>query len=65
MKSAPYRTGDRALFVAYNASAEIGCHLALGWATPKNILDLFAEFRVQTNGKPNPMTVSPGFNSAR
>jgi hypothetical protein len=47
---APFRTDDRALFVAYFASAEISCFLALGWPVPRRILDLFAEFRVETNG---------------
>jgi hypothetical protein len=32
------------------ASAEIGCHLALGWPMPERILDLYAEFRNATNG---------------
>ena len=30
----PYPTGADVLFVAYYASAEIGCHLALGWPVP-------------------------------
>jgi len=47
----PYETGPDALFVAYYASAEIGCHLALGWSVPMYVLDLFAEFRNLTNGK--------------
>jgi hypothetical protein len=38
------------LFVAYYAAAELGCHLALGWPLPRRVLDLFAEFRVRTNG---------------
>lgn len=46
----PYSIGDDALFVAYYASAELGCHLALGWALPVNVLDLFIEFRNATNG---------------
>ncbi len=45
----PYGTGPDSLFVAYYASAEMGCHLALGWEIPTNILDLFAEFRNLTN----------------
>jgi hypothetical protein len=45
----PYRIDDKALFVAYYASAELCCHLVLGWKLPKNILDLFAEFRCRTN----------------
>lgn len=46
----PYPTGSDVLVVAYYASAEIGCHLALGWPVPENLLDLFAEFRTLTNG---------------
>jgi DNA polymerase I len=45
----PYRIDNKALFVAYYASAELCCHLALGWELPTNILDLFAEFRCLTN----------------
>ena len=48
----PYATDANALFVAYYASAEIGCHLALGWPVPERVLDLFTEFRNQTNGLP-------------
>lgn len=51
MRNAPFDTGRDALFVAYYASAEVGCFLALGWPLPVNILDLFAEFRVWTNGR--------------
>ena len=51
----PYNTGPDALFVAYYASAELGCHLALGWPMPANILDLYAEFRTTTNGLPTPV----------
>src|SRR6202049_3630842 len=46
----PYSTGADTLFVAYYASAEIGCHLALGWPVPERVLDLFTEFRNATNG---------------
>jgi hypothetical protein len=46
----PFRIGERALFVAYYASAELGCFLSLGWPLPDRILDLFAEFRCTTNG---------------
>jgi hypothetical protein len=41
---------ERDVFVAYYASAEIGCFLQLGWPLPKNVIDLFAEHRVLTNG---------------
>jgi len=50
--AAPYPTGPTALFVAYYASAEISCHLALGWPVPERVLDLFTEFRNRTNGVP-------------
>jgi hypothetical protein len=50
----PYPTGPDALFVTYYASAELGCHLALDWPIPERVLDLFAEFRNLTNGRPVP-----------
>jgi DNA polymerase-1 len=46
----PYAIDPSALFIAYYASAEIGCHLALGWPKPARILDLFTEFRCIANG---------------
>jgi DNA polymerase family A len=46
----PYSVGPDSLFIAYYASAEIGCHLTLGWPKPARILDLFSEFRCHTNG---------------
>ena len=30
----PYPTDSESLFIAYYASAEVGCHLALGWPVP-------------------------------
>ena len=50
MNHPPYALGADVLFVAYYASAEMGCHLALGWGLPTNVLDLFTEFRNTTNG---------------
>jgi hypothetical protein len=50
----PFRTDSGALFVAYYASAELGCFKALDWPRPANIIDLFAEFRVLTNGLNTP-----------
>jgi DNA polymerase-1 len=47
----PYRLDPDCLFVAYNAAAELGCHLALGWSLPIYVLDLFVEFKNLTNGK--------------
>jgi len=46
----PYEIDGNSLFVAYYASAELGCHLALGWDLPVNVLDLFIEFRLTSNG---------------
>jgi len=48
----PYPIGDDAVIVAYYASAEIGCHLVLGWDLPVHVLDLFTEFRCASNGLP-------------
>ena len=47
----PFDVGPNALIVAYFASAELGCFLELGWPLPQNILDLYVEHRVETNGK--------------
>jgi hypothetical protein len=46
----PFGTGPDTLLIAYYASAEWGCHLALDWPLPVRILDLFAEFRCLTSG---------------
>jgi len=54
MSGPPYSINKKSLFVAYYASAEIGCHLTLKWPLPENILDLFIEFRNLTNGRPTP-----------
>jgi DNA polymerase-1 len=40
----PYPIDAGALFVAYYASAELGCHRALSWPMPARILDPFTEF---------------------
>ena len=52
--SPPYATGPDVLFVAYYASAELGCYRALGWPMPEHVLDLYVEFRDRTNGIPPP-----------
>jgi hypothetical protein len=53
-RAPPYPTGPDVLIVAYYASAEIGCHLALGWPVPQRVLDLFTEFRNHANGATTP-----------
>jgi hypothetical protein len=50
----PYATGDDVLFVAFYASAELGCYRVIGWPMPTRILDLFVEFRDRTNGLATP-----------
>jgi DNA polymerase I len=50
----PYSVAKDSLFIAYYASAELGCHLSLGWPMPERILDLFTEFRCLTNGGETP-----------
>jgi len=49
-KSPPYSIGPDSLFIAYNAQAELGFHLAMDWPMPERILDLYFEFRHRTSG---------------
>src|SRR5260370_29549195 len=41
----PFATGPEVLVVAFFASAEMGCFLAMGWPMPARLLDLYAEFK--------------------
>jgi hypothetical protein len=54
LHEAPFDCGPTTLFVAYYASAELGCFLSLGWPMPVRVLDLFVEFRNLTNGRRPP-----------
>jgi len=54
MRKPPFEIGPQSLYVAYLASAELHCHLALGWAFPVNVLDCYVEFRTLTNGRSLP-----------
>jgi DNA polymerase-1 len=54
LKAAPWDVGPSSATVAYYASAEMNCFRALGWAPPENIIDLYCEFRAETNGLPLP-----------
>jgi hypothetical protein len=45
-----FAVGPRVLAVAYYASAELGCYLSLRCSFPQLVLDLYAGFRVATNG---------------
>jgi hypothetical protein len=57
-KTPPYEIEPNALFVSFYASAEMGCHLALGWKMPAHVLDLYAEFRLKTSGLATPCVYS-------
>jgi hypothetical protein len=57
LRESPFSVDSGSLYVAYYASAEIGCHLTLSWPVPANLLDLYAEFRNLTNGKPHALRV--------
>jgi len=48
---------DETLFVAFMASAELGCFKVLGWPMPARILDLHVEFRWRVNGTKPPLGV--------
>jgi hypothetical protein len=50
----PYATGPDVLFIAFYASADLGCYRVLGWPMPERVLDPFIEFRNHTNGLPTP-----------
>jgi hypothetical protein len=50
MERCPVGNGDDELVLAYAAQAELGCYSVLGWPYPPHLIDLFAEFRVFSNG---------------
>ena len=50
LQEPPFPINDETLFVAYFASAELGCFLQLGWPMPTRVIDLLSEFRNATNG---------------
>jgi len=47
----PFSIDESALYIAFFASAEFSCHLALGWPLPAYVFDCFTEFRNLTNGR--------------
>lgn len=47
----PVPTSGDALHVAYYSSAEWDCYLALSWQLPENVVDLYPEYRIITNGR--------------
>lgn len=54
LRTTPFRTDSRSLFVAYAAAAEFSVFHVLGWPVPQRVLDLFFEFRALTNGLVTP-----------
>ena len=51
MGSSPFfDCGPEAVLVAYNAQAEMEAHRAMGWTLPANVICLFAEHMLDTNG---------------
>ena len=50
----PIPTGPDVLFVAYYASAELGCFIANRWPLPCRVIDMYCEFRNLTNGLSTP-----------
>src|SRR5882672_582822 len=55
LNQAPFDVGPDVVVVAYMAAAEMSCFLEVGWKLPVNVLDLFVEHRVETNGRFLPM----------
>ena len=47
--------GPEAVLVAYNAQAEMEAHIALGWPFPGNVICLYAEHMLDTNGADLPV----------
>jgi len=54
MRKPPFPTDAANLFVAYYASAELGCFQALGWPMPARVLDLYCEFKRRRSGLKTP-----------
>jgi DNA polymerase I len=54
LSAAPFDVGPDSVMLTYAAAAELSCFLELGWPLPVNVIDLFAEHRVATNGIPLP-----------
>ena len=48
----PFPVDENTLYVAFSASAELSCHLALGWPFPAQVLDAHVEFINLINGLP-------------
>jgi DNA polymerase-1 len=60
----PYGVGQRDLFICFQATAEMSCHLTLGWPVPVNILDLATILRWHMSGVPNCYKGNPSLANA-
>jgi hypothetical protein len=60
LKRAPFDTGPDAVIVAYSATAELSCFLALGWPFPHHVIDLFIQMRAVVNGRSDIPKQHPG-----
>ena len=54
----PFPVGPDALFVAYYASAELGCFQTLGWPMPRRILDLLWNFETARTASRRPLAAA-------
>ena len=50
----PFKTGPEIVYIAYSATAEWSFFLACGWDLPRSIIDLYAERRLEINGRKGP-----------
>ena len=50
--------GPEAVLVAYNAQAEMEAHIAMGWPFPENVICLYAEHMLDTNGADLPVALN-------
>lgn len=48
----PFTTEEKSLFIGYDAAVEWGCFLSLDWPLPKQVIDLYVEFRNLTYNLP-------------
>ena len=51
LQEPPYGLGEDVLFVAYNATAELLVHRALGWGDPTAVIDPYVEHLRANNGR--------------
>jgi DNA polymerase I len=51
LRAPPFDIGPRSLVVAFSCPAEASCFYVLGWGMPANVLDLYAERLLETNGR--------------